>query len=199
VTAPEQPAPVSPDLECTVCASGVTSPHGAGAATPEQPAYGPVAVTNAMLAADLRARRLTVLDDAGEPVDPDIIAAEIIGRFAEDGPQEPHAADGKTGGQLAYEAYAKAIPEDLFPQPLRGMEWTPWEKLPDAEKRAYEAAAAAVETEQVRLARADRDAVRGRMLALAAQLETAAAHTLSREAAEAKRAAAQQIRKGLDL
>jgi len=37
VTAPgPQPAPVSPGLECTVCASGVTSPHGAGAVTPGQ-------------------------------------------------------------------------------------------------------------------------------------------------------------------
>jgi hypothetical protein len=32
------PAPVSPDLECTVCASGVTSPHGVPA-TPGQAAY----------------------------------------------------------------------------------------------------------------------------------------------------------------
>jgi hypothetical protein len=57
---------------------------------------------------------------------------------------EPAAAMAETRGQIAYETYAKAIPEDLFPASLRGMVWTGWEKLPDAEKRAYEAAAQAV-------------------------------------------------------
>ena len=46
--------------------------------------------------------------------------------------------------RVLYEAYAKAIPEDLFPARLRGMAWTDWENLPAAEQRAYEDAVQAV-------------------------------------------------------
>jgi len=77
----------------------------------------------------------------------------------------PHAADGKTGGQLAYETF--------WAQPQTGLGDTSqrWDYEFPGIRKAWEAAAAAVETEQVRLARADRDAVRGRMLTLADELE----------------------------
>lgn len=72
---------------------------------------------------------------------------------------------GETPGQLAYEAVAAAI----------GGTFDTWAKLTAAERKGWEAGGAAVETQQLRLARADRDAVRGRMLALAGELEELAA------------------------
>jgi hypothetical protein len=122
--------------------------------------------------------------------------------------QEPRAADGKTGGQLAYEAF-KAWRAERDPMMLV-VDWT--HPMAEAAREGWEAAAAAVETQQVRLAREDRDAVRGRMLALAAELEAEAYELvpvtgphyefpdIADEARhEALLAAAAKIRKGLDV
>jgi hypothetical protein len=68
---------------------------------------------------------------------------------------------GKTAGQQVYETLG-ADPASLA---------VPWAFLSADDRQVWEAAAAAVETEQVRLAREDRDSLRKRVLDLAAALE----------------------------
>ena len=104
--------------------------------------------------------------------------------------QERPPADGRTGGQLAYEAYVSSVGLPLS-------DW-PWE-ADHVNQALWGAVAQAVETEQVRLARADRDAVRGRMLALAARLDESAAATEPSRKSEIEREAAIAIRQELDV
>lgn len=84
-----------------------------------------------------------------------------------------------------------------------------YDQLPQEDRDDLEAAAAAVETEQVRSAREDRDQLRAQVLALAAELENEAARAdrgavrlsdrsaglVLEEQADAKRSAARRIRK----
>ena len=89
--------------------------------------------------------------------------------------QEPHAADGKTAGQQAYEALMRSITDRNPDVPV-----VLWERLDDLARDGYtsgdtqadwEAAGRAVETQQLRLAREGRDSLRKRMLDLADELE----------------------------
>jgi hypothetical protein len=69
---------------------------------------------------------------------------------------------GKTAGQQAYEAFYDATPAG------RGLSW---DEIGDSLRGYWTAAAAAVETEQVRLAREDRDQLRKQVLDLAGELD----------------------------
>jgi hypothetical protein len=89
---------------------------------------------------------------------------------------------GKTAGQLAYETYVSFVGLPLA-------DW-PWEA--DYVNRAlWDAVAAAVETDQLRLAREDRDQLRKQVLDLAAELERLAGEHADK-AAEYDRDAAQE-------
>jgi hypothetical protein len=81
--------------------------------------------------------------------------------------QEPHAADGKTAGQQAYEGFYAGT--ECGPP-------VPWAQLTDWDEH-WEAAGRAVETRQLRLAREDRDSLKRRVLDLAADLDNSAAAT----------------------
>jgi hypothetical protein len=105
----------------------------------------------------------------------------------------------KTAGQLAYEAMHAS-------REKRGHEGghIAWEQLDEfmagdfaaLKREDLEAAAAAVETEQLRLVREDRDARTRRMLDVAANLEQSAAATHPSAKSRAETAAAAKIRKG---
>jgi hypothetical protein len=103
---------------------------------------------------------------------------------------------GKTPGQLIHESLCESAVAE-FGMPIEAFQ--PWDQVRESQRTRLEAAAAAVETEQLLLAREDRDAVRERMLALAAELEDEAARNDC--ACESKTAgdAAKRIRKGLDV
>jgi hypothetical protein len=101
---------------------------------------------------------------------------------------------GKTAGQLAYEALHASVARR---QPRHI--WVTWDAVDEINdgipgeplREDLEAAAAAVETEQARLAREDRDQLRKQVLDLAAELERLAGEH-SQKAAEYDRDAAQE-------
>jgi len=185
---PGQAAPAVPDPGCTVCASGVTSPHGADAVTAGQAHGKPSRWEGTMAEFDAEVRRRWI--EASEQLGLDHGMPNAAAALAA---QEPPAPDGKTPGQLAYETF--------WAQPQTGLGDTSqrWDYEFPGIRKAWEAAAAAVETEQVRLARADRDAVRGRMLALAARLDESAAQTEPSRKSEIEREIAIAIRQELDV
>jgi hypothetical protein len=78
---------------------------------------------------------------------------------------------GETAGQQAYEARYAAMAARLGQDEFS---WE-WDEVDPGNRADWEAAAAAVETDQVRLAREDRDQLRKRVLDLAAELEDEAA------------------------
>lgn len=82
---------------------------------------------------------------------------------------------GKPAGQLAYEAWFDAA--HGFMPAVGTTAAEVWARGTGDWHATWEAAAAAVETEQVRLAREDRDQLRKRVLDLAADLESSAAVT----------------------
>jgi hypothetical protein len=126
VTAPgPQPAPVSPDLECTVC-QHVSSPHGVPVsdATPGQ------APDGRLLSDYLRER--------GRPWAADMIeAAERAAAPAVTAATVEQAALAK----IAYEAYAEKSCE-LHGGDIAG--WSPWEHLTEDGAAAWQAAVDAV-------------------------------------------------------
>lgn len=90
---------------------------------------------------------------------------------------------GKTAGQVAYETRqaAKArrmgAPDSEPDSTLVAIIGLRWEELPAGMQADEEAAATAVETDQVRLAREDRDQLRKQVLGLAADLDISAMAT----------------------
>lgn len=97
--------------------------------------------------------------------------------------------NGKSGGQQAYEAF-KAWRAERDPMMLV-TDWT----HPSVAHEGWEAAAAAVETEQVRLVREDRDQLRGKVLALVAELLEEAHAAPSRSEFEIKQDITVRLRK----
>ena len=85
---------------------------------------------------------------------------------------EPHAADGKIAGQQACDAFWEAVRGDLA-RTGDGWDWA----LGPGVTKGWEAAGRAVETQQLRLAREDRDRLKRRVLELAADLDNSAAAT----------------------
>jgi hypothetical protein len=84
--------------------------------------------------------------------------------------QEPHAADGKTAGEAPVEPWRAAW---LAFREAAGFDYAD-DRAPDDELdaqwiAAWQAAAAALETQQLRLAREGRDSLKRRVLALAAE------------------------------
>lgn len=104
----------------------------------------------------------------------------------------------KTAGQMAYEAFTAVR--------YAGALTTAWTS-PSVAHKAWEAAAAAVETEQLREIRADRDQLKKRMLDLASAWKDEAADDLTRirpapgssARTDTLNQCASQVCKGLDI
>jgi hypothetical protein len=80
---------------------------------------------------------------------------------------------GKSGGQAIWESLRETARQEFGDDD--DFLFATWDELPAIRRERMEAAAAAVETEQVRLAREDRDQLRGKVLALAAKWDATAA------------------------
>lgn len=108
----------------------------------------------------------------------------------------------KTPGQLACETFWAAVRRLHGGEDAGDWPGNAWDWANDRNSReAWHEAAAAVETEQVRLAHQDRDSLRERMLDIATELEGEAASlnaTGVTRGNRIRRDAAAKIRKGLD-
>jgi uncharacterized membrane-anchored protein len=81
--------------------------------------------------------------------------------------------NGKTAGQAIWESLRETAPQEFGDDSDRA--FATWDELPAIRRKRMETAAAAVETQQLRLVREDRDQLRKQVLDLAAELEGEAA------------------------
>jgi hypothetical protein len=116
--------------------------------------------------------------------------------------------NGKSAGQTAYEAFMLTDPPDV-PGDVEVVLANTWQAMGTKGRARWESVAAAVETEQLRLARADRDQLKKRMLGLVSEYGDATENDevdghvpgslYMAIRAEVLNAAGAQIRKGLDV
>jgi len=109
---------------------------------------------------------------------------------------------GKSAGQIAYEAFMLTDPPKV-PADLEVALANTWQAMGAKGRKRWEHVAAAVETEQLREVRADRDRFKKRMLDLAAEYDEVDGHVpgslYMAIRAEVLNAVSEQIKKGLDV